>query len=312
MRLFGEHPADAQQGVQGRVLGGLVEGESSRAVEGWLLDRGTGQRLRVYRGDDGRLLANPRQGEGPPAAIISIPKAGTYMVGLLLERLGYRDSELHVSQTFLTDYRAMSIAQKRRPAFEERNYALPIGASAQLIGDGQFLVGHLRAEDDARRALAGFKKVFLYRDLVDATISHLRFVVDTGRAPPDAAWAAMEPSPAQLLGFLEHLGDYLFNRAYRPLMGWLDDAEVFAISFEELSGDRGLEHRAARLRELTDFLGVGENPEQLLASQVMGRQTKTLSSGRTEAQPYLDDATRQALRDLGVNALHDRLGYPQV
>lgn len=282
------------------------------AAEGWLLDRATGRRLRVYRCADGQILANPGQNERPPAAIISIPKAGTYMVGLLLERLGYRDSELHVSQTFLTDYRMMSVAEKRLPTFEERNYALPIGAAAQLIGDGQFLVGHLRAEDDARRALAGFSKVFLYRNLVDATISHLRFLIDTGRATPEAAWAKMEPSPAQVLGFLDDLGPFLFDRAYRPLLGWLDEADVFAISFEELSGDRGLEHRTARLRELTHFLHLDEDLEQLLTSQVMGRQTKTLSSGRTRVEPYLDEAVRQAFRDLGVNALHDRLGYPPV
>ncbi len=285
---------------------------TSEGAKAWLLDRATGQRLRVYRCEDGRILANPRQGDRPPAAIISIPKAGTYMVGLLLERLGYHDSELHVSQTFLTDYRAMSVAEKRRPAFNECNYALPIGASAQLIGDGQFLVGHLRAEDDARRALAGFKKVFLYRDLVDATISHLRFIIDTGRAPPDAAWAAMEPSPVQALGFLGDFGDFLFNRAYRPLLGWLDEADVFAISFEELSGDRGLKHRAARLRELGGFLGGDEDLEALLASHVMGRETKTLSSGRTRTEAYLDDAVRQAFRELGINTLHDRLGYPPV
>jgi len=282
------------------------------AVEAWLLDRGTGRRLRLYRCEDGRILANSRQSDMAPAAVISIPKAGTYMVGLLLEQLGYHDSELHVSQTFLTDYREMSIREKRRPSFDERNYALPVGAAAQLIGDGQFLVGHLRAEDDARRALAGFRKIFLYRNLVDATISHLRFIIDTGRAQPDAAWARLEPSPAQTLGFLDDFGDYLFNRAYRPLLAWLDEPDVFAISFEELLGDRGRDHRAGRLMALTDFLGVDQDLEQLLVSQVMGRETKTLSAGRTQAEPYLDDAVRQAFRDLGINALHARLGYPPI
>lgn len=287
-------------------------GGAPSAAEAWLLDRATGQRFRIYRCADGRLLANPRQGDKTSAAIISIPKAGTYMVGLLLERLGYHDTELHVSQTFLTDYRAMSVAEKRRPSFDERNYSLPIGAAAQLVGDGQFLVGHLRAEDDARRALAGFRKIFLYRDLIDATISHLRFVISTGRAAPDAPWATMEPSPAQTLGFLRDFGDYLFNRAYRPLLGWLDEPDTFAISFEELSGDRGRDHRAARLRELTNFLGVDHDLERVLMSQVMGRETKTLSGNRTRAEPYLDDVVRQTFRDLGINALHARLGYPAL
>ncbi|CAN7314354.1 hypothetical protein [Caulobacter sp. LjRoot300] len=281
-------------------------------AEGWLLDRSANRRLPVFHGQDGRLLANPRQGDGPPVAIISIPKAGTYLMALLLERLGYQDTELHVSQAFLTDYRRLSIAEKRGRGFAERNYALPIGASAQLVGDGQFLVGHLRLDDDARRALIGFKKVFLYRDLVDATLSHLRFFIDTGRADPQACWASMQPSPAQVLGFLKDHSGYLFDLAYRPMIGWLDEPDLFAISFEELAGDHGVEHRAARLRDLAAYLGAEDDLETLLTTQVMGRETKTLSSGRTRAEPYLDEAVRQALRDLGLNALHARLGYPPV
>lgn len=277
-----------------------------------MLDGATGRRFPVFLGEDGRLLANPRQGVRPPAAIISIPKAGTYLVGLLLEKLGYQDTELHVSQTFLTDYRCLSIAEKRGPGFVDRTYVLPIGASAQLVGDGQFLVGHLRPEDDARRALTGFKKVFLYRDLVDATLSHLRFFIDTGRADPKAGWATLEPSPAQALAFLKDTSAYLFDRVYRPMMDWLDEADLFAISFEELMGDRGLDHRAARLRDLAAYLSVEEDLEALLTTEVMGQETKTLSSGRTRTEPYLDESVRQAFRDLGLNALHARLGYPPV
>jgi hypothetical protein len=280
-----------------------------------LTDRIGGRPFRAFVGEDRRLRARiDRCGQGldkPPVAVLSIPKSGTYLIGLLLERLGYQDSELHVSQTFLTDYRQLSIADKRSKA-SQHVFHLPIGASAALVDDGQFVVGHLHAENYAHTALRGFRKIFLYRNLVDATLSHLRFFIDTGRAPPEAAWARMSPSPEQALTFLADMGEELFNRTYFPVMGWLEDPEVFTMPFETLAGDGDEAERAARLAALAAFLDTDVDLLDLLTTEVLGKPTKTLSNRRTEAEIYLDDAVRQAFRDLGVNAGHERLGYPPV
>ena len=310
--------------TQGETLGGGLSALDARveamaretearqwAPKTWLTDR-LGGRFPTFLGDDGRILANPHCSDRPSVAIISIPKAGTYLVDLLLERLGYRSSELHLSQTFLTDYRRLSIADKRGKSFEDHLFHLPIETSAILVGEGQFVVGHLHAETRARVALFGFRKLFLYRNLVDSTLSHMRFLIEAGRAPVDAAWATMEASPDQALAFLADKGAELVEGSYRPLLGWLDDADVFAISFETLAGDIADETRAARLRELAAFLGVDKDLGAVLAAEVLGQPTKTLSSGRTQADVYLNDAVRQAFRDLGVDELHARLGYPPV
>lgn len=321
LRRIEEHGLTAVERLQAGMGEHMVRIEAERAAaaaaelneaEIWLRDRVSGHRLRVFRGPEGQVLANPKAGVGRPIAVISIPKAGTYLIGLLLQRLGFQDSELHVSQPFLTDYRGQSINEKRGPGYGDHTYHLPVGASALLIGGGQFVVGHLQADPAARQALAGFNKIFLYRDLVDATLSHLRFMVDSGRAPPEAAWAALEPSPEQALGFLADLGPLLFTECYAPLIDWLSASDVFAISFEELMGDRGIEHRATRLRALGEFLGIDDDVEGTFAKQVVGWPTKTLSDGRTQAGPYHSEAVLQAFRDLGINALHARLGYPPI
>jgi hypothetical protein len=278
----------------------------------WLPDPISGRPFKVHRGHDGQVLACASKGGGRPVAVLSIPKAGTYLMGLLLQRLNFTDCELHLSQNFLTDYRGMSIQEKRGPSHEQHTTYISVGGSALLVGGGQFVVGHLPADAAARHALAGYNKIFLYRNLVDATLSHLRFMIDAGRAPAGVVWAEMEPSPEQAMAYLETVGKQLFAESYGPLVDWLDDPSVFSISFEALSGDEGLEARAERMAELATFLGIDDDIETLLANEVLGRPTKTLSKGRTDVQPYLNEAVLQAFRDLGVNALNARMGYPPV
>lgn len=300
------HLAKLEEQVQG-----VANAQSNEVL---LVDRIGGRPFRAFVGEDRRLrakLADRRRLAQPPVVVVSIPKSGTYLIGLLLERLGYQDSELHVSQTFLTDYRQLSIADKRSKA-SDHVFHLSIGASAALVDDGQFVVGHLHAENYAHTALRGFRKIFLYRNLVDATLSHMRFLIDTGRAPTDVAWARMPPSPRQALAFLADMGEELFQRNYFPVMGWLDDPEVFALPFEILAGGGDEAERSTRLAALAAFLDTKADLPSLLAAEVLGKPTKTLSAGRTKAEIYLDDMVRQAFRDLGVNAGHERLGYPPI
>ena len=281
------------------------------AQDSWLLDRGNGRRFPVTRTPDGQLLARLDRDERPPVAVISIPKAGTYLAGLLLERLGYRDTELHVSPTFLTDYRALSIAGKRG-SYQDRTFLLPIDTSAMLVAGGQFVVGHLPFGPGTRQALRGFRKLFLHRNLVDATVSHMRFMIETGRAAPGADWAAMAPSPDQLLAFLRDKGAELFEGSYRPLMGWLDDPEVFAIAFDTLAGGGDDPARAERLRALAGYLACDQDLAELLDREVIGQPTKTLSSGRTQVEPYIDERVREAFRALDVDTFNARLGYGPI
>jgi len=87
-------------------------------------DRVTGRDFTLFVRPDGRLLVNIVLGKGHPVAVLSIPKSGTYLMASLLQQLGYVDTELHVASTTLTDYRGLSVAEKRTADVDGRAYWL--------------------------------------------------------------------------------------------------------------------------------------------------------------------------------------------
>lgn len=280
-------------------------------MRSWLHDVATGRRLALDTGSDGRLLAKTERGPWPaPVIVISLPKSGTYMLGRFLERVGYVDTEWHVSEFLLTDYRGLSNDQKRGPHFRERVFHVPIGVSAGLIADGQFTVGHLPLTPSVRTSLGAFHKLFLYRNLVDAIFSRMRFRIDSGREPRSAPWVGMSPGPAQALAYLDAVGRQRLHDGLAPLLGWLREPDVASFAYEQLAGDRGERERDACIRRLASALGV--TPAQAahtFTSDVLGQPTPTLSSGRTEAARYLDRVVEQRLEDWGILELNRQLGY---
>lgn len=274
----------------------------------FLEDPSTGARFNLERSPEGRLLAKGEVGSGAPAVIISIPKAGTYLLARVLESFGYLDVELHLSDFSLTDYRGMSVARKRGPDVRTRN--IPVSVSAGLIAEGQFAVGHLKPEPLGRSSLTATKRIFLKRDLAEALFSHLRFFDATGRGPPDAPWRGLQPSPEQALLFVDQMGAQLFRDEYIPMTDWIDDREAFVVSFEELQGDFGARRRTARMGELRRFLGLEPRPGPAFDKAVLGASTKTWSGGRTDLSVYWSEEVRERLVALGLNELNARLGYP--
>ena len=277
----------------------------------WLHDVATDRRLPLATGPDGRLLAKAERGPWPERAIvISLPKAGTYMLGRFLDRVGYIDSEWHVSEFLLTDYRGLSTEEKRGPLFRERVFQVPIGVSAGLIAEGQFTVGHLPLTPYVRTSLAAFRKLFMYRNLVDAIFSRLRFRVDSGREPRSTPWVAMPPGPAQALAYLDAVGRQRLHDGLAPLLGWLREPGVVPIAYEQLAGDRGEQDRDPCVRRIADALGVPfDQATHTFGSDVLGRPTPTLSRRRTEAALYLDREVERRLEDWGILELNRQLGY---
>lgn len=280
-------------------------------MHSWIHDVATGRRLPLDTGPDGRLLAKAERGSWPtPVIVISLPKSGTYMLGRFLDRAGYVDSEWHVSEFLLTDYRGLSNEQKRGPGFRERVFHVPIGVSAGLIADGQFTVGHLPLTPYVRASLEGFRKLFLYRNLVDAIFSRMRFRIDSGREPRSSPWVGMPPGPAQALAYLDAVGRRRLYDGLAPLLGWLHEPEVTSFAYEQLAGDHGERERDTCVRRLASTLGIPvAQAARIFASDVLGHPTPTLSSGRTEAARYLDHEVERRLEDWGVLELNRRLGY---
>jgi hypothetical protein len=279
-------------------------------MDTWLLDASGGRRLPLHRLASGHLVANRRQGHATcRVMVVSMPKAGTYLVARLLDRLGFVDTELHLGETVLTDYRGLPIEEKRGAGFRERVIQLPITMSAGLVTTGQFAVGHLPHTPAVRQALAGFRTIVLVRNPYDAIVSRLRFRVESGREPPETPWVRMAPGPAQALAYLHHVGRDRVVGSIAPLVGWLDEPGVFMASFERLTESRGDELRQ-RLAALAAFVDAdGTDIETLFLNEVLDRPTPTLSSRRTRTRDYLDADVEDLLRSWGFEELARRFGY---
>jgi hypothetical protein len=280
-------------------------------MNAWLYDVASQRRLELATRPDGRLLAKAAAGSGTHRiAVISVPKAGTYMLARFLTHVGYVDSEWHLAEFLLTDYRGLSTEQKRGAAFRERVFQVPIGVSAGLVADGQFTVGHLPCTPYVRSSLEGFRKIFMYRNLVDAIFSRLRFRIDSGREPRSTPWVTMPPGPEQALAYLADVGRQRLHAGLAPLLGWIDEPGVVSIAYERLVGDQGEHEREACIARLAEAAGIPlELATSVFTTQVLGHPTPTLSGRRTEAVVYLDERVKALLDAWGIAELNARLGY---
>lgn len=239
--------------------------------------------------------------------VVSIPKAGTYLMAAWLESLGWVDTELHLSNFTLSDYRGLSLAAKRRG--EGRECYLPVCTSAGLVGPGQFAVGHIKPEPWGRQALQELTRLFLKRDLAHATLSHLRFLVATERGAADAAWRSMAASPAQALAFLEDEGERLFEQEYAPMCAWIENVHA-VVPFEDLLAAPLAPSIAAVSALLGHACGLSAEAAHARLRGVIGRVTKTYSGETTCISPWWSDEVRRRFIRLGLNDLHEQLGYP--
>lgn len=279
-------------------------------LNAWLLDAGSSRHLPLEQLDSGQLVATRRQG---PAVcrvmVVSMPKAGTYLMARLLDRLGFVDTELHLGEAVLTDYRGLPIEEKRGAGFRDRVIHLPVTLSAGLVASGQFAVGHLPHTPTVREALAGFRTIVLIRNPYDAVVSRLRFRVESGREPPETPWVRMTPGPAQTLAYLHHVGRERVLGSIASLAGWLDEPGVCVVSFEQLTAGHGDERRRT-LAALGAFVDAAcTDIERLFLDEVLDRPTPTLSSQRTRTRDYLDAEVEGLLRSWGFEELARRFGY---
>jgi hypothetical protein len=270
-----------------------------------------GSNIPVYLTPELRPAAKPHRGvSGHRIAICSLPKSGTYFLAEVLSQMGCVATQLHLSSNACTDYRCAT-RKEAREEYKRFNTLLELSKSLALVLPGQFAVGHLECSPRNRALLADFKKVFLYRDLRDGLASFLRFHADTQReGPRTRVWSDLPDGPEKMLRFLDHLGHAYFAMCL-PMGDWLDQGDVFKLSFETLYGDPGTSAQVDALEALYSHLEIAQRlvpPEELVA-RVMGRPTKTWSGQRTEREVYWNDEVEARFREFGGQELNARLGY---
>jgi hypothetical protein len=290
---------------------GLADREAALSELQRRLSAASALPLPVYITDDFRPVAQMARGASPHRIIIcSIPKAGTYLVDRLLELLGCVPSRLHLSSTYLTDYRFATLREARE-RYERLITAVPLDRAVALHLPGQFSVGHLECNTWTRRVLADVKKVFVYRDLRDGLVSFLRFLAATGRGGETTKrWKDLPAGPEQMLRFLDANGQVYFDMAL-PMLDWLEQPDVFFVRFETLYGDIGEEAQQELIYRLHAFLSLSGTLSDLsaLRNSLFGAPTMTWSGERAAREPYWNEAVEQRFVQFGGREANRRLGY---
>jgi hypothetical protein len=291
-----------------RTAWAVLDRARARRVE--LLRNAAGLPVPVYLGADGTPSAQPARGAGPHRVIVcSVPKAGTYLVGELLRRLGVVPTGLHLSANGLTDYRFATREEARRE-YGRFNHPVPLERALPLVRAGQYAVGHLECTPAVRAHLSGFKVVFACRDLRDAVVSWLRFHQDTGREDRlNAIWTRYPYPRDQLVHFLRAMGETFFETCgwLRP---WLADPAAFPVRFETLQGDDGPDAQERVCRDLAAFLDL---PDAASAPSVLPglltAPTLTSSGARTRRDQYWSAAAEELFIRFGGRELNAAFGY---
>ncbi|OJY72265.1 MAG: hypothetical protein BGP12_12010 [Rhodospirillales bacterium 70-18] len=271
-------------------------------------------RTAVYPLADGTLAFSPLIGPGPgpgPVCLITQPKAGTYMVARLLERLGLVNTQVHVDRHGFTDYRHKSIAEAQSD-YRRFTTHIPIEVSAGLTAAGQFVVGHLEHMAPCVAATANMVRILQIRDARDALVSFMRFFELPGRAE-DApkTWMELPDGPERLAAFLDQWGSPLIGMM-RSVAGWRGEPGVLVCRFEELMGDAGQVEQRLALEAIAAHVGVGGSRDlvSLFMNEVVGHPTKTYSGARSDGSRHWSEQVEARFLQLGGAELQRDLGYP--
>lgn len=260
---------------------------------------------------DNQFTAWPRKGNSnEKAIIISIPKSGTYFFAELLNMLGLEFTKLHISEHVFTDYRFATLNEARSMS-EKFSVEMELENSIKFINTGQFAVGHLPCFDSVKMVLKNFKKIFVYRDLRDVFISHLRFVCSTEREVKDTqSFRDLPDGVEKMLAHMKVFRYFLIGEAEK-LLGWLNEKDVFITSFEDLYGDNGKKIQIEVINELCKFLNISyeQIDHDKIMYQLIRTPTITWSGNRSKREIFWNDKVESFFEEIGGKKINEQLGY---
>jgi hypothetical protein len=242
--------------------------------------------------------------------IITTPKSGTYLWSKILALAGFGQTYLHLSESFLSDYRFKSFEEMRQ-RYKEFSRVVPLKDSVRLIKPGQFAVGHLRYSPENVEILGDSILVFSHRELRQALVSHMRFYMLPGRGGSDDSWKRIEDGQERMVEFLRRWGEELISGSHRPLVGWKSHPAAYVLRFEEAMGDFGIEKSIACIGGMLAHAGMRLQPEEVRAilQQAIGSETQTYSGARSTLDAHWSEEAERLLRPFGGQEVNDAFGY---
>ena len=258
--------------------------------------------------------------------LVSVPKAGTYLMFEVLRRIGLRESFLHIQH----DHRAIGAynlqnAPKKLLRGDKVKYfqPMPFSEALALVKPGEFAVGHIPPIPEVKQFLRiDFKIVFLVRDLRDCLISHMRYMISTGEiVEQDHPWCTIADDKERFKQYLLNYADEVGPLEHMKLIAcWEYDIlnpypgmDLFKLRFEDMtSSDRAV--TGLVIKSLANFLDI-DSPQDIdaLLNQVLAAETLTKSSGPTKREtywsPFAEQWFNERVCDLQGNNVNKLMGY---
>ncbi|QJD85262.1 sulfotransferase domain-containing protein [Cohnella herbarum] len=241
--------------------------------------------------------------------VLSIPKAGTYMMGEILKRLRFKDSGVHAAKWGFADLRfdhKSSILKN----LAQKNKVINLSDYIQLVRSGEYVLSHLPADPEVFSTSSDFKSIFLIRDLRDCFVSFMRYSAQNGFGSAiEKGWSSLDDKRLQMEMFAELDGSVFFDLA-NPMLGWLNESDVLTVRYEDIVGDNGDFKKKQVIEEIAKFTtGNGSllNTEDIEA--IKSTETITSSGKRTEWKAYWSDKVDEIFRNLGGHDLNRIFGY---
>ncbi len=256
-----------------------------------------------------RSLSAPRDG-WPILLGISFPKSGTHLLDQIL--LGFSkvapfSKRLH---SFYAEYEGES-GRKRPP---EKAVAW-----VDSLQPGDIASAHLFARPEVLEKVCfpAFVPYFIFRDPRDVVVSHIFYVTDMeARHVHHEYYASLPDFDARLkvsiLGRPDAGVEFPDIAArFDPYLGWLDQADVLSLHFEDLINDR----LAALTRIMDHLLTRAPLPADRslildsLETSINPKRSPTFRSGKTgEWKKHFTDEHKKLFKDVAGKLLI-RLGY---
>ncbi len=236
----------------------------------------------------------------------TIPKSGTYLLDLVLARIGYHGLGLHLIPRECHDNRGVALDIIHRAPFSRRIFA-PASAVTRIMAPGEYTVGHVASGAELTAiASTGVGIIQCQRDLREVLVSLYRFKrksVDPVSSA-DRLWRHLN-GPDGFLAFLCTYaeGELTDLRDFTQLMPQLPGV---LLRFEDLIA--GVIPPASRtaLDHLDEDLG------EMMAAilpDCLGHDSSTLTAARTDWRAHWSKAAEEFFERSGLLAANRGLGY---
>lgn len=210
--------------------------------------------------------------------VISIPKAGTYLVREILEQAGLKKSQLHISESGTYDYSKISYKEGRRKPNKCKT-RMPLAQSLKQIPNGSFAVGHLAHSPETIKLLKDFNVLFIGRSIKEVFLSFMVYQIETGRAlrdPIDKKWARTK----NFENFIDTRGDKLMTKYITKILPWRNESNILVFDYNLLKKDR-----YNQTKRILDTIGEFTNDQaKQIADNSFEKPTQTLSKDRDRSK----------------------------